>query len=525
MLTLFHIFYQFEKFFLFKIKAMNKFYFLFLVVIFFISKSNLSFSQSGGSSDSTKWPTFDMTVKNITFQPGADGQDSLIFWDVYLVQTNYGQPGIDPFEFCCAQYNWYFNKNIWQNPSNGGNLVLTNLGDQTDLPIGLRPPTFRVDSVSYYGTGRGLLQTSGNLPNSSINYFISHTFPGTKILRMKLSTSGRRFNNAPLNLQWRTGLVAPNTFLAYFTPNPPGPDSANPQYAQAILSDSPPKYNYEVEFGYPPYANFIVTGPNTVTAGQVVGFLSVPTGVPSYFYEWNFQGGSPSVSYSPYPDVVYNTPGVYNVSMRVQNPYGSGVLTRYNYITVLPSLPVELNSFSSTVFGNIVTLRWGTVSELNNSGFEVQRKYTGQNDWEFISFVEGRINSNEISSYVYTDRNLTAGSYNYRLKQIDLNGNFEYFNLTETVNIEIPDEFYISQNFPNPFNPSTTFNFNLPVASNLKISLFDLNGKLIKVLENGYKTSGYHEIRINAADLTSGIYYCNFETDENIVTRKMILLK
>jgi hypothetical protein len=93
------------------------------------------------------------------------------------------------------------------------------------------------------------------------------------------------------------------------------------------------------------------------------------------------------------------------------------------------------------------------------------------------------------------------------------------------VNIEIPDEFYISQNFPNPFNPSTTFNFNLPVASNLKISLFDLNGKLIKVLENGYKTSGYHEIRINAADLTSGIYYCNFETDENIVTRKMILLK
>ena len=113
MLTLFHIFYQFEKFFLFKIKAMNKFYFLFLVVIFFISKSNLSFSQSGGSSDSTKWPTFDMTVKNITFQPGADGQDSLIFWDVYLVQTNYGQPGIDPFEFCCAQYNWYFNKNIF----------------------------------------------------------------------------------------------------------------------------------------------------------------------------------------------------------------------------------------------------------------------------------------------------------------------------------------------------------------------------------------------------------------------------
>ncbi|MEZ4823053.1 MAG: hypothetical protein R2942_11775 [Ignavibacteria bacterium] len=51
-----------------------------------------------------------MTVKNITFQPGADGQDSIILWDVYLVQTNYGQPGIDPFRFCCARYGWYFNK-------------------------------------------------------------------------------------------------------------------------------------------------------------------------------------------------------------------------------------------------------------------------------------------------------------------------------------------------------------------------------------------------------------------------------
>ena len=110
-----------------------------------------------------------------------------------------------------------------------------------------------------------------------------------------------------------------------------------------------------------------------------------------------FREEAPSVSYSPYPsDVVYNTPGVYNVSMRVQNPFGSGFIERYNFITVLVSLPVELISFRSTVFKNNVTLRWCTFSELNNSGFEVERKKEDESEWKIISFIEGLINSTEI---------------------------------------------------------------------------------------------------------------------------------
>jgi hypothetical protein len=186
------------------------------------------------------WPTFTMTAKNITMQPNPTfNQDSIVFWDVYILQTNYGQPGIQPFEFCCAQYNWYYNKNIVK--PNGGNLVLTNLGAQTDLPTALRPPTFQVDSNSVWAgqdPSVGLLKTSGNLPNSSVNFFIGNQFPGTKALRMKLTTNGKQFKVDTLNLRWRGGPTAPNTFLAYFAPNPPGPDSANPQYAQSLLDSA-----------------------------------------------------------------------------------------------------------------------------------------------------------------------------------------------------------------------------------------------------------------------------------------------
>ena len=163
---------------------MKKSFKLFVTLFLFVIAINVAYSQAPQSV----WPTFDMTAKNFSTQPGPNGQDSIIYWDLYIQQTNYGQPGIQPFEFCCAQYNWYFNKNIFQNPSIG-NLVLTNLAGQTDLPSGVRPPTFQVDSITNWDaqTGRpntGLLKTSGNLPNSNINFFIGNQFPGTKALRV-----------------------------------------------------------------------------------------------------------------------------------------------------------------------------------------------------------------------------------------------------------------------------------------------------------------------------------------------------
>ena len=73
--------------------------------------------------------------------------------------------------------------------------------------------------------------------------------------------------------------------------------------------------------------------------------------------------------------------------------------------------------------------------------------------WEKLGFVEGNGNSNSPKDYSFTDNNAQYGSYSYRLKQIDTDGQFEYSKIIEVDAGNIPDGFVLEQNYPNPFNP------------------------------------------------------------------------
>ncbi len=92
-------------------------------------------------------------------------------------------------------------------------------------------------------------------------------------------------------------------------------------------------------------------------------------------------------------------------------------------------LPVELTSFISEIMKNDIILKWTTSSENNNERFEIERSVTNLKEWQMVGAVYGLGNSNIPVSYSFTDRALNSGIYNYRLKQIDLNGHFEYFSL------------------------------------------------------------------------------------------------
>ncbi|MEO6695585.1 MAG: hypothetical protein ABIY50_10200, partial [Ignavibacteria bacterium] len=129
-------------------------------------------------------------------------------------------------------------------------------------------------------------------------------------------------------------------------------------------------------------------------------------------------------------------------------------------------LPVEMASMSSSVNNNDVTINWTTASELNNSGFNVERKSVSS-DWVNLGNVTGNGTTTIPMSYSFTDRNVASGIYNYRLKQIDFNGNFAYYNLNNEVNVGTPVSFSLSQNYPNPFNPSTKIDFQLPKDGNV----------------------------------------------------------
>ena len=100
----------------------------------------------------------------------------------------------------------------------------------------------------------------------------------------------------------------------------------------------------------------------------------------------------------------------------------------------LQKLPVELASFEATADGeNTVELRWQTASETNNEGFEVQRQL-GEDDWTSLGFLEGAGTTTEARTYLYTAEDVPAGSQQFRLKQVDLDGNSTY---SDTASVDV----------------------------------------------------------------------------------------
>ncbi len=185
-------------------------------------------------------------------------------------------------------------------------------------------------------------------------------------------------------------------------------------------------------------------------------------------------------------------------------------------------LPVELTTFAAKVKDNFVNLYWETETEVNNYGFEIERKTEG--NWQKIGFVEGNGNSNSPNEYSYVDKNPIGGiKFQYRLKQIDSDGQFEYSDIV-AVNL-ILTEFALNQNYPNPFNPNTKIKYQLPTECKVLIKIYDLLGAEVQELLNENKEPGIYEIEFNAENLPSGIYVYRISADNYLNTKKMILLK
>jgi hypothetical protein len=188
------------------------------------------------------------------------------------------------------------------------------------------------------------------------------------------------------------------------------------------------------------------------------------------------------------------------------------------------SLPVELTSFTASLVNNNVKLSWTTATETQNYGFDIERKSNNSN-WEKIGFVEGHGNSNSPKEYSFSDKNLKAGSYSYRLKQIDTDGQFEYSDIVK-VDFNMPKEFQLNQNYPNPFNPSTKITFSLPVASKVSLLIYNILGEKVMdaIIDQVYE-SGAYEYNFYGSKLSSGTYLYSIQADNFTQTKKMLMVK
>ncbi len=194
------------------------------------------------------------------------------------------------------------------------------------------------------------------------------------------------------------------------------------------------------------------------------------------------------------------------------------------------TVPVEFTQFSASVNSGNVMLEWETSTETNNLGFEIERARLTDNseinnmEFRLIGFVQGNGTTTNPNSYSFTDEELLSGVYQYRLKQIDYDGSFNYSGIVE-LNLIAINDFRLEQNYPNPFNPSTTISYQLPKAEFVTVKIFDTIGNEVKTIVKENKPAGVHEVNFDASQLSSGIYLYRIDAGTFHQSKKMLLVK
>ena len=194
-------------------------------------------------------------------------------------------------------------------------------------------------------------------------------------------------------------------------------------------------------------------------------------------------------------------------------------------------LPVELINFSSAVNKGVVNLFWKTATETNNYGFEVERSVVSnqQSGFKKIGFVTGAGNSNSPKNYSFMDQPTDGTKFSYRLKQIDYDGNYKYYDAI-TITLTESQTAELMQNSPNPFNPSTAIRFFVPNNSFVSIKIYDMLGKEVTTLINGQTNAGYHIVYWAGKDkfgndVSSGVYLYRLTAGSFNETKKMLMMK
>ncbi|MCK6600830.1 MAG: T9SS type A sorting domain-containing protein [Bacteroidetes bacterium] len=180
------------------------------------------------------------------------------------------------------------------------------------------------------------------------------------------------------------------------------------------------------------------------------------------------------------------------------------------------TLPVELSSFSVSPVHGGALLKWETASEVNNAGFEILK------NGEPVAFINGKGNTTEKQSYQWMDK-AVSGQVTYQLRQTDTDGKMT---LSEILTFTgAAGTFEVEGNYPNPFNPETKIRFNLAADSQVLVKVSNIIGQEIAVLANEKMTAGKKEIRFNAANLASGVYFYSVTANGKTITRSMTLMK
>ena len=188
------------------------------------------------------------------------------------------------------------------------------------------------------------------------------------------------------------------------------------------------------------------------------------------------------------------------------------------------SLPVELSFFQAKFANSVVEITWRTESEFNNWGFHLYRSTdeNGLNERINPSLIKGAGYSSMATDYKFVDERIEENTtYFYKLEDVDMNGNTRQYApvrvQTGSTPVVLVDAYALEQNYPNPFNPETTISFQLENSEHILLTIYNIDGRLVRVLADGHFQAGRHAVvwdGLNEAGwpAPSGSYLYQFKT-------------
>jgi len=291
------------------------------------------------------------------------------------------------------------------------------------------------------------------------------------------------------------------------------------QLAGAVQGANPPINPANVVFSY----DYSFTGGSA--GAMVISFIIDYTGYSGFalnhIYYWN---GAAWVA----PDNIVWTPPTVAFDITFINGAKDGGIEVI--LGVDDPLPVELsNFFVAQTQGEFVTLGWTTQSETDMSGYKIYR--SNDDNAENMELVSGLIEAEnlvQMNKYKFNDNTVEVNNtYYYWLQAISLDGNTQFFGFDPITfeEAEVPQVVEITElnsNYPNPFNPVTTFAFSIKEGETGNLSIFNAKGQL---LENTTYSTGEYNISWDGTKYGSGIYFYKLKTDSYSQVRKMMMLK
>ncbi|MEE9449758.1 MAG: T9SS type A sorting domain-containing protein [Ignavibacteriaceae bacterium] len=185
---------------------------------------------------------------------------------------------------------------------------------------------------------------------------------------------------------------------------------------------------------------------------------------------------------------------------------------------IFPEAP-ELNLI---VLNNFYELEWSG-GDVNSASYYVIESSEDQGGYAELYRVNAEKNKEKKYSYL-AERNVSAGIVFYRVKQVNSDGTMVYSALVK-IGQGVIEDIILGQNYPNPFNPVTIIEFEILQDIEVKVVVYNLEGKEIEILHHGFLSSGVYKFEFDGSELPSGIYLYKVSTPQFTQTKKMILAK